>query len=590
MALPDMFMQELKAKNNIADVVSSYVSLKRRGRNMVGLCPFHNEKTPSFNIYPDNGSFFCFGCEAGGDVITFIRKIENLDYMESVKFLAQRAGMTVPESGYDEGLSKMRSKILEINRETARFYHSVLNSANGKAGMEYFLKRGLHPNTIRHFGLGYSPDSRFELVNHLSKLGYKANEMIAANVAVQTRNGHAMDRFHSRAMFPIIDLRGNVIAFGGRILTDEKPKYLNTGDTLVFQKSESLFAMNFAKNSCANQLILAEGYMDVIALHQAGFENTVATLGTALTLSQARLMARYTKEVVLCYDSDEAGQRAASRAIPILRSAGLLVRIITIPGNKDPDEFIRSHGAEGALRFKKLIESGGNDVEYALEKIKRQYNVQSDSGRVNYLREAISVLAQIENDIERDVYAGRLSEETKVDKGTIISQAKTQRRRDNKKREENSFKQIENSLSFIKDDVNPQKHEFFRAANAEEAIIAYLFAHPDATEYINKKITSDVFCTDFNRRVFEILTKKISYGNLSNITLTDISEALTSSEINAVARILAKRNEVPNSREDIEECIKTLQYEKKKATANDVNNLQTDDLKNYLEMLRKSKS
>ncbi len=355
MPLPEQFMQDLKMRSDITDIVSSYVNLRRAGRNLVGLCPFHGEKTPSFNVYPENGSFYCFGCGVGGDVITFVRKIENLDYMEAIRFLAERAGMQVPEGHVDDGLGRLKGRLLEINRETARFYHSVLMSAEGAPGLEYLQKRALSIKTIRHFGLGYSPGSHFALVNHLKQKGYGDEELIQANVAFRSRRGGAVDRFAGRVMFPIIDLRGNVIAFGGRILTDEKPKYLNTSDTLVFHKSNSLFALNFAKNENSERLILAEGYMDVIALHQAGFRTAVATLGTALTSEQARIMAKYAREVVVCYDADEAGQKATARAIPLLRDAGLNVKVLTVPNGKDPDEFIRSWGDQGYARFRQLF-------------------------------------------------------------------------------------------------------------------------------------------------------------------------------------------------------------------------------------------
>ena len=330
MPLPDLFLQELKARTDMAELVASYVNLRRSGRNLVGLCPFHHEKTASFNVYPENGSFYCFGCGVGGDVITFVRKIENLDYMEAVRFLANRAGMQVPEEQVDDTMAKLRARVLEINRETARFFHRVLLSPEGRPGLDYLTRRGLSMKTIRHFGLGYSPPGRFSLTDHLKKMGYTDQELIQANVAFQSRSGRTMDRFASRVMFPIIDLRGNVVAFGGRILTDEKPKYINTSDTPVYHKSSGLFAMNFAKNNGGEQLILAEGYMDVISLHQAGFTNAMASLGTSLTMEQARLMARYAKEVVICYDSDAAGQKAASRAIPMLRDAGLLVKVLTV--------------------------------------------------------------------------------------------------------------------------------------------------------------------------------------------------------------------------------------------------------------------
>ena len=385
MALPDDFLQELKSRSDIADVVSSYINLRHSGRTFSGLCPFHSEKTPSFHVYPENGSFYCFGCGAGGDVITFIRRIENLDYMEAIRHLAQRAGISVPESDADQGLARAKGRILEINRETARFYHTQLMSEQGTPGREYLLGRSLTPQTIRHFGLGYAPDSRFTLVNFLSGKGYTPEELLQANVAVRASTGRVMDRFFARVMYPIIDLRGNVIAFGGRTLGDNKPKYLNTSDTLVFHKSTGLFAMNFAKNNAKDGLILAEGYMDVIALHQAGFQNAIATLGTALTTEQARLLARYTGEVFLCYDSDEAGQKASSRAIPLLRDAGLTVRVLSLSAGKDPDEFMRSYGEQGPARFRQLMESSGNDVEYRLQKLQAGLNLQTSDGKVAYL-------------------------------------------------------------------------------------------------------------------------------------------------------------------------------------------------------------
>lgn len=587
MPLPSSFLQELKARTDITELVSSYVNLRRSGRNLVGLCPFHHEKTPSFNVYPDNGSFYCFGCGVGGDVITFVRKIENLDYMESVRFLAQRAGLQVPEEQVDDSMSRLRTRVLEINRETARFYHKTLLSPEGKIGLEYLTRRGLSMRTIRHFGLGFSPSSRFALSDHLKRMGYKEDELVQANVAFRTRNGHVMDRFHARVMFPIIDLRGNVVAFGGRILTDEKPKYINTSDTPVYHKSSGLFAMNFAKNNGGEQLILAEGYMDVISLHQAGFTNAMASLGTSLTVEQARLMARYAKEVVICYDSDAAGQKATARAIPMLRDAGMLVKVLTVPGNKDPDEYIRSHGEEGHAYFKRLLDECGNDVEYRLAWLKASCNLDLADGRVAYLTGAAGILSTLENRIEQEVYAGKLAEEMNVAKNTIMLQVKKQGRQREKQRTRQQFREAQQQMSAVHDEVNPEKSRHLRSANAEEALIAYLFAHPDGAKSISEQISPEKFSTSFTKRVYQTVLGKITTDK--PLSLTDLTDALTAEEISAVARILARYHDVSMGRRDAEEYIQVIRQESGKLSEEALRGASKEDLMQQLQMLREMK-
>ena len=336
--ISELFLQELKSYSDIEQVVSSYVHLKRRGRVATGLCPFHSEKTPSFTVYPDNQSFYCFGCGAGGDVITFIRRIENLEYVEAVRFLAQRAGMAMPEDTRDDGMARLKARVLELNRTLARFYHSCLRGPQGKPGLDYLHGRGLTNQTIIRFGLGYAPDSWDAACKYLRSRGFTDDEMVSAAVAARGKSGGLYDSFRNRAMFPIIDLRGNVIGFGGRVMGDAKgPKYLNSSDTPVFKKSRNLFALNFAKASKREGLILCEGYMDVIAMHQAGFDNAVATLGTALTSEQSRLIAQYAQGVTLSYDSDGAGQAATRRAVGLLGEVGVKIKVLSITGAKDPD-------------------------------------------------------------------------------------------------------------------------------------------------------------------------------------------------------------------------------------------------------------
>lgn len=587
MPLPDSFLQELKSRCDITDVVSSYVTLKRRGRNYIGLCPFHNEKTPSFNIYPENGSFYCFGCNVGGDVITFIRRIENLDYMEAVRLLAQRAGLTVPENAVDDSMANLRRRVLEVNRETARFYHTVLLSPQGKAGLDYFTRRGLSPSTIRHFGLGFAPEGRFELVNHLKKKGFSKEEMVQANVAFLSRNGYPVDRFTARAMFPIIDLRGNVVAFGGRILTNEKPKYINTSDTPVYHKSSGLFAMNFAKNENSDTLILAEGYMDVIALHQAGFRTAIASLGTALTAEQARIIARYAKEAIICYDSDEAGQKAASRAIPILRQAGLNVRVMTVPGNKDPDEFMRTYGKDGPARFKALIESSGNDVDYRLTKIRVRCNLNTPDGRVQYVTQAAELLAGMDNPIEREVYASRLAEEIGIDKSAVLAQASKAARRSAKRVREQQFREQTREMSGANDPVNKEKQKHLRAANAEETILAYLFCHPDGADFCRERLKPEDFVTNFNRRVYHAVLSKMLYS--ASVSLADFSGELTQDEISAVARILARYSEIPPTREDAAACIRVIRAASGRPDSESARSADPQELSKYIESLRNQK-
>ena len=589
MALPELFLQELKMRNDMAEVASSYINLKRSGKNFTGLCPFHNEKTPSFHIYTENNTFYCFGCGAGGDVITFIRRIENLDYMESIRFLADRAGLQMPENTIDDGIAKLKGRILEINRESARFFHAQLWTEQGKPALGYLLGRGLTPKTIRHFGMGYSLNSRFGLVDYLKRKGYTSYEIVQSNVAFESRTGKVMDRFFSRVMFPIIDLRGNVVGFGGRVLTDEKPKYLNTSDTLVFKKSNGLFAMNFAKNSNPEQLILVEGYMDVIALHQAGFPNAVATLGTALTSEQAKLMARYVKEVVISYDADEAGQKAASRAIHLLREAGLLVKVLSIEGGKDPDEFIRSFGDQGPARFKQLIESSGNDMEYQLRKLKSQCDIQTPEGKVTYLNGAAELLAELDNRMEQEIYAGRLAEEMEIDRTSILLQVDKNRQKAIRSRQKKEFREIQQQMTGMKDTINPEKKKHLRAANAEEGLLACLFRNQDGQQArrLYEQLPPEKFCTSFNRRVYETIMGKMMSGN--GCELVDISGDFSVEEISGISRILARYDMVPLSWEDAEEYSSIILQEYQKFCAENVESAQPQDIQEYLQKLREQK-
>ncbi len=589
MALPELFLQELKMRSDMADVASSYLHLKRQGKNYVGLCPFHNEKTPSFHIYSDTNSFYCFGCGAGGDVITFIRQAENLDYMEAVRFLADRVGMQVPETQEDPGLSQLRSRILEINREAARFFHGVLLAEEGKPGLEYLRSRGVQPKTIRRFGLGYAPASRFALVDFLTDKGYTSHEITQANVGFVSRNGRLVDRFFSRVMFPIIDLRGNVVGFGGRVLTQEKPKYLNTSDTIVFKKSQGLFAMNFAKEACREQLILAEGYMDVIALHQAGFPNAAAALGTAFTGEQARLLTRYTKEVVLSYDADEAGQKAAARAIQLLREVGMPVRVLSIPNGKDPDEYIRSFGEQGPARFKQLIESSGNDVEYQLRRIREQYPPETAQGQVAYLQAAADLLSRLDSRMEQEIYAGRLAEETGVARSAILLQVDKNRKKQGKLRQKQEFRQIQQQMSGMKDAVNPEKFRHLRAANAEEGLLAFLLRGPEPgqVEWIAASLPPEQFCTEFNRRIYQRLLERLLQGK--GCDLTSISETLSIEEAGALSRMLAKMDSLPLSQEDVQEYIQIILQERMKLETEQITSAQPEDIQAYLRKLKEQK-
>ncbi len=587
MAFPEGFLQELKMRNDITEVVSPYVNLKRRGRNMVGLCPFHGEKTPSFNIYTENGSFYCFGCGVGGDVISFIMKIENLDYVDAVKFLAQRAGMELPENSYDDSMSKLRKRIYEANREAARFYYKTLYQPLGKEGLDYLHGRMLSDRTIRHFGLGFADDDWSSLTTHLKSLGFSENELVSANLAVQRRSGNGVyDRFTNRVMFPIIDLRGNVIAFGGRIMTDQKPKYLNTSDTPVFKKSENLFSLNNAKNAGSRTLMLCEGYMDVIAVTQAGFKNAVATLGTALTTEQAMLIKRYADEVIICYDADEAGQKATARAIPILRNAGLLVRVLTIPNGKDPDEFIKSQGADGPEAFKAIIDRSGNDVDYRLQKLKADFNLDVSDGKVGYLEAASRIIASIQSPIEQDVYASKLCKEFQIDKNAFKAQLqklnKSRYREDYRKQQQ----KIRADLSGRGDRVDTDKAKVPRSSSAEEALVVYLINNPDSAERISGEISAEQFQNSLMRRYYEYFLFRIKDGKDA---LNSVSADFTSDEVNKIYGMLRKYASVAQTKKSLEEYIKVIREESAKPKHDEVGKMSGEELNDYLRKLREAK-
>lgn len=580
--LSDAFLQELRSKIDIEEIVAPYVNLRRRGRTYTGLCPFHNEKTPSFTVYPENQSFYCFGCGAGGDAITFVRRMENLDYMEAVKSLADRAGLALPQDGYDDTLMKQRRRILEANREAARYFHETLFTPAGEAALAYLQGRGLSMKMIRHFGLGCAPDRWDGLLQHMRQKGYSEAELVSANLARRSEKNNrssCYDNFRNRMMIPIIDLRGNVIAFGGRVLDDSKPKYVNTSDTLVYKKSQAIFALNFAKSANAGRLILAEGYMDVIAYHQAGFTNAVACLGTALTREQARLLSRYADEVVLSYDADGAGQEATRRAIGIFNEIGMKLRVLRLTGGKDPDEILRRHGPD---RLRDLIEGAANDVEYRLLREREKFDVSTSDGKVGFLTAAVNVLAQVDSAIERDVYAGRLASELEVSKEAILSQlqkAARARRRTQEKTVMRTMQQMDHSPNNA---ANPERAKHLRAAKAEEILIATLMQSPDFLPKLEERVSPDDFVTDFNRRVFTALCGLIHEGCAPELPL--LSARFTPEEMGAISGILAQGATISNTVAECGDCIKVLSEEKAKLETTDPASASDDE---FLAFFRK---
>ena len=585
---PDDFIQELKYRNNILDVISGYVSLTRKGRNMAGLCPFHSERTASFFVYPSSDSFYCFGCGAGGDVITFIRLIERFDYIEAIKYLAQRAGMQMPSFKKDDTSYKKKMIIYEINREIAKFYHNCLKGPEGKKAQEYLAKRGLKANTIRHFGLGYSPEGGFSACNHLKKIGYNEKDLVLANIAAVSKRGKIYDRFRGRIMFPIIDLRGNVIAFGGRTLGDEIPKYLNTADTLVFKKSENVFALNFAKNKIEENIILAEGYMDVISLHQAGFENAVATLGTSLTEGQVKLMARFTKEIVVSYDSDEAGRKAADRAIKLCRMGGLTVKVLNVPKGKDPDEFIKAYGKEGKIRFKNLIESSKNDVEYKIGRVKSNYDLEKTEERIKYLNECIKILSEIENPIEREIYASKLSEEVGVDKNSILLQVERTKKSRRKKLENEKFKQIQNNIFKKLDKLDKENGVSLRSISAEEAFLSTIINNLDVVNNISSKISSSLFMNSLNKKIYEAICKLNSENRNIDVT-TLCAEGFDIKESGYIAKLFCSYIPSKDVKKDLSKYIYILKNEKEINDLKNAESIDKEKAKKYIENLRERK-
>ncbi len=556
MALSDSFLQELKMKTDIEDVISTYVTLKRRGATLVGLCPFHNEKTPSFTVYPATQSFYCFGCGAGGDAITFLKKIENLDYLDAVKTLAQRAGLQMPQEGFDDSLSKRRRRILEMNREAARFYHSVLLSPEGKVGYDYYIGRALSAATINHFGLGFAPNQWDALLKHMRAKGYQPAELVDAGLARKGQKGY-YDNFRNRVMTPIIDVRGNVIAFGGRVLDDSKPKYINTGDTLVYKKTNELFALNFAKDSKEDALILCEGYMDVIAMHQAGFTNAVAGCGTALTTEQVRLISRYAKEVILTYDADEAGQKALQKAMTLFDQTDVKVRIPALVGGKDPDEIIRTYGRD---KFKGMLEGASNETEFRLLALRRQYNLATTQGKIDFIGGALQILATLPP-VEQDLYVSRLSEELGVERQNMKVQLQDLVARQGNRREKREFNRIvqENMRKTARETMATDAS--LRKLRAEDRLISLLLRYPDCSR-LCKDFDPQWLTPGFVQRVFTLILQRLENGD--GTELMDLRDRLTDDEMGRLSGIIAHGGESVDAKQEFSDCLQTIRAEQQK--------------------------
>ena len=583
-------IDEIVYRNDIEQVIGSYVTLKRAGSNMNGLCPFHNEKSPSFTVFPATKSFYCFGCGAGGDVISFIMREENLDYVDALEFLAARAGITIPrDNDPTEQKGVPRNRVYEMNLAAARFFRECLaDPKGGKEAMRYLTEeRRLSMATIRHFGIGCSPaDDGWALTNHMKKLGYTDEELSTGFLCgIGKNSGKPYDYFRNRVIFPIIDTTGNVVAFGGRVLDDSKPKYLNTSDTPAFKKSKHLFALNFAKKNCAERMILCEGYMDVIALHAAGFENAVATLGTAITSEQARIFAKYTKQVVICYDSDNAGQTAANKAIRLLGEVGVDVRVLKLEGAKDPDEYIKKFGADA---FRRVLDGGVSGFDFKLGNMLSQYDLSLSDEVIKASAAVCGMIADMTSQVERDIAIKKASDILKVSADAMSTDVEHIRRKRARERQNKQSQEAQMSLRGFGDRVNTDAAKNIRASRAEETILGLMLIFDEyrADAASGKaELTADDFVTSFGRRVYEALCSlELSERGFSKAML---GESFNMDELGRIEKIeLERRGLARNDREVFTAAVAALKKESsKKAETNDP----FADLKAMQEMHRQAK-
>ena len=564
MNISPQIIEDIKARNDIERVVSSYITLKRAGSNFNGSCPFHSEKTPSFTVFPSTQSFYCFGCGAGGDAITFVMRMENLDYVSAIRTLAERSGVTIPDNEtYNNGKKEVtRSRVLEMNKEAARFFRNALfDPKYGTEAMDYLTKkRNLSTAVIKHFGLGFAPNSFGALHDHLKRLGYTDDEMVTGFLCGKGKNGSAYDYFRNRIMFPIIEVSGNVVAFGGRVMDNSEPKYLNTSDTPAFKKSKNLFALNFAKNHCEANMILCEGYMDVISLHAAGFQNAVATLGTAITSEQARIFSRYTKKVVISYDSDQAGQRAADKAFNLLQEVGVDVKILKMEGAKDPDEYIKKFGAD---KFAAIIEGSKTRFEFETDKTLSKYNIANVDEKIKASRELCRVIASFSSDIERELYSRKLSSILDIPLVSIqkeVAAILRKRTNEQKSKEQSELYRLTSGLG---DRVNPESASNIRASKIEEALLGIILLKGDLISFASDKLTAEDFVTPFCKSVYESIVSV--YAELGRFDISYIQENFTIEQFSRITKMMTERERLSkNDTDTLKSLIESLKKEKTK--------------------------
>jgi len=556
MAIPGRFLDDLIARTDLVDLVGESVRLTKKGNSYWGCCPFHSEKTPSFHVVPDRQIYKCFGCGKGGGAINFVMELENLPYRDAVAVLAKRAGMQVPDFGGDNpDFRRRREKLLEMNKQAARLFHQWLHAPEGAEGLAYLQRRGLSRQTLTNFGLGFAPNSWDALITAMSKQGYDKRDLLDAGLAVSNKDGRIYDRFRNRVMFPIIDVRGNVIGFGGRVMDDSTPKYLNSPDTPVYNKSRNVFALNIAKKSKAGRVILTEGYMDTIALHQAGFDSAVASLGTSLTAEHAQLLSRYFQQAVIAYDSDAAGVSAAQRAIPLLEKAGLQVRVLRMSGAKDPDEYIKSFGRDA---FSRLLDQSENQVDYRLDQIRKKYDLKDDTQRVAFLQEAAQLIASLHSPVEREIYGGHAAQTAGITPEAMAQEVKkafnSRVRKETKQRERRELSPAVN----LQPDARGLRYQNIRSARAEEGVIRLLLLDPGLLGRM-EGLRGEEFSSPLLGKVFDIVRRRIEEGSVPH--LASLTGELTGEEMDHMARVVSQPESLAHSERAVTDYLTIIRGE-----------------------------